>query len=57
MTHPKHFLHFGNAFDKYGAQLVPNTGQEESKQRDAKYCIQNAEDLASLSAWGDVTIT
>ena len=57
MTHPEHLLHISDAFDKYGTKLVTDACQEESKQWDSKYCIQNAEDFSSLSTWGNVTIT
>lgn len=56
-THPEHLLHLGNAFDKDGAELVPDPCQEEPEERDAKYGIQDAEDLPSLRARGDVSIS
>lgn len=39
VTHPEHLFHLGDAFDKYGPELVADAGQEESEQRDAEYCI------------------
>lgn len=55
--HPKHFFHLGDALYENGSQLISNAGQQEAKQRNSKYGVQNAEDLSPLCAGGDVSIT
>lgn len=55
--YPEHFLHFGDGLDKDGSELIANASQQEAKERDAKYCIKDAEDLPSLCAGSDVAIS
>lgn len=56
-THPEYLLNPQDAFHKDGAQLVSNPGQQEAKERDAKYGIKDAEDFSTLRAWSYISIT
>lgn len=56
VTHPKHLLHLGNAFDKYSSQLVTNSCQQKSKEWNAKNWIEDAENLPSFCAGSNVSI-
>lgn len=56
-THPKYPFDSQDAFHKDGPQLVSNPRQQESKERDAKYGIEDAKDFPALRAWSDVSIT
>lgn len=56
-THPEYLLSSQNAFHKDGPQLVPDSRQQEAKQRDTKYGIQDTEDLPTLRAGSYISIT
>lgn len=55
-AYSEHFFHPCNTLPEDGSKLVSNPSQQEAEQWNSKDGIQDAENLASNSAWGNVSI-
>lgn len=56
-THHKHSLHPADAFAEDGAQLIPDSRQEEAEERNAEQRVDDAEDPSTFRVRRNVAKT